>query len=223
MTVDDFISAFRAGTLDVAKPFLWSAEEIVSYLNEAVQEACERARLIEDRSTPAVCAIGLVPGQSTYDLHASVFEVKRLALRGHPLTETSVEALDDQQPGWEVRSGAPRCFIFEQASGALPARVRLVPTPMQAESLSLTVYRGALTPLNADRGSDKPGIHERYHPRLLDWMLHRAYLKQDAETFNPTKAAQSLTLFEQAFGERPDANVQRKHRDLAPPIVRSNW
>ena len=37
------------------------------------------------------------------------------------------------------------------------------------------------------------------------------------------KAAQSLALFAQAFGERVDANVQRKHRDRAPPLVRSSW
>lgn len=41
--------------------------------------------------------------------------------------------------------------------------------------------------------------------------------------FNENKAAVSLGLFEQAFGERPDANVQRKHRDKAPPIIRSSW
>ena len=27
----------------------------------------------------------------------------------------------------------------------------------------------------------------------------------------------------QAFGERPDANVQRKHRDRRPPVVQINW
>jgi hypothetical protein len=50
--------------------------------------------------------------------------------------------------------------------------------------------------------------------------MHRAYLKQDAETFNPIKAAEYLGLFEQAFGERPDANVQRKRRDKRPRVVR---
>ena len=66
-------------------------------------------------------------------------------------------------------------------------------------------------------------IPERFHERLMDWVLHRAYLKQDADTFDPNKAATSLALFVQAFGERPDANVQRKQRDRQPPIVQSNW
>lgn len=219
MKVENFITRFRAAVFDDVEPPFWSGEEIVSYLNEAVQEACERAKLIEDRSMP----LALVPGQDTYSLHASVFEVKRLTFRGRPLDETSVELLDCDSPGWEARTGQPRCFIFEPASGAQPPKVRLVPTPTTAEAAGLTVYRGALKPLNADLELAKPEIPERFHERLMDWVMHRAYLKQDADTFDPAKAATSLALFVQAFGERPDANVQRKQRDRRPPIVHCNW
>ena len=170
MNVADFIAAFRSELADYAEPPLWRDEEIAAYLNEAVQEACERAYLIEDRATPAVCAIALQPGVDTYSLHASVFEIKRLTYQGRPLGETSVEALDAESPGWEVRQGQPRGFIFEQASGAQPARVRLVPTPNQAGGIALTVYRGALKPLNSDQDNAKPEIHERYHARLKDWI-----------------------------------------------------
>ena len=48
-------------------------------------------------------------------------------------------------------------------------------------------------------------------------------LKQDAEVFDTSKAATSLALFVQSFGERPDANVQRKQRDRRPPVVQCNW
>lgn len=219
MKVEGFVSRFRAALFDDAEPPFWSDEEIVSYLNEAVQEACERAKLIEDRSMPLV----LVPGQDTYNLSPSVFEIKRLTFRGRPLDETSVEELDCDAPGWELRSGQPRCFIFEQASGAQPPKVRVVPTPISAEPLGLTVYRGVLQSLSADIETGQPEIPARFHERLMDWLMHRAYLKQDADTFDPSKAATSLALFTQAFGERPDANVQRKHRDRRPPIVHCNW
>ncbi|WP_404299794.1 DUF6682 family protein [Alicycliphilus denitrificans] len=219
MKVEDFIARFRAAAFDDAEPLFWSDEEIVSYLNEAVQEACERANLIEDRSMP----LALVPGQDTYHLHPSVFEIKRLTFRGRPLSEASVEELDCDAPGWELRSGEPRCFIFEQASGVLPPRVRLVPTPVTAEAAGLTVYRGALKPLSEDISSAQPEIPVRFHERLLDWVMHRAYLKQDSDTFDPNKAATSMALFVQAFGERPDANVQRKQRDRRTPIVHCNW
>lgn len=223
MKVEDFITEFRDAVADHVVPPFWSDAEIVRYLNEAVQEACERAKLIEDRSTAAVCSIPLQAGESTYPLHPSVFEIKRLTYRGRPLDETSVEELDEDSPGWKNRSGQPRCFIFEQASGIRPAQVRLVPTPTAADTIALTVFRGALKPLSADITTSKPEIHERFHLRLMDWMLHRAYLKQDADAFDRNKAAESLGLFVQAFGERPDANVQRKQRDRRPPVVQINW
>lgn len=216
MEVGEFITAFREIAGDKAAPFFWSDERIVSYLNEAVQEACERARLIEDRSM----TLELEPGQDTYRLHASVLEVKRLTCRGRPLHETSVEELDCDSPGWERRTGQPRCFVFEPTSGAQPAKVRLVPTPATAEAAGLTVYRGARQLLEAGDPTGQPEIPARFHARLMDWAMHRAYLQQDADTFDPNKAATSLAQFEQAFGERPDANVQRKHRDKRPPVVR---
>ena len=216
MQVGEFIAAFREIVRDKEVPPFWSDERIVSYLNEAVQEACERARLIEDRSM----ALELEPGQDTYRLHASTFEVKRLTFRGRPLEEASVEELDCDSPGWETRSGQPRCFIFEPASGGQPARVRLVPAPSATDTAGLTVYRGAKQALSPSAPSAQPEIPARFHTRLMDWVMHRAYLQQDADAFDPGKAAASLALFEQAFGERPDANVQRKHRDKRPPVVR---
>lgn len=53
MKVEDFIQEFRSTVMDNEVPYFWTSENIVRYLNEAVQEACERAKLIEDRSTPS--------------------------------------------------------------------------------------------------------------------------------------------------------------------------
>lgn len=223
MKVADFIDEFRSTVADHVEPPFWSSENIVRYLNEAVQEACERAKLIEDRTNSAVCSITTQANESTYSLHPSVFEIRRLTFSGRLLDETSVEELDQDCPGWESRNGQPRAFVFEQASGVQPAKVRLVPTPTAAGSIALTVFRGALKSLSADIDQAKPELPERFHERLMDWVLHRAYLKQDADTFDRNKAAESYALFVQAFGERPDANVQRKRRDKRPPVVRVNW
>ena len=223
MKVAEFITDFRADLVDNDTPPLWSDADIVRYLNDAVQEANVRAFLTEDRLTPAVCTVTLAPDVSTYQLHPSVFEIKRATLRGRPLDETSVEELDDECPGWENWKGSPRLFIFEQASGARPASIRLVRIPTQADTLSLTVYRGALNPLTAANGTAKPELPERFHERLKDWVYRCAYLKQDADAFDKSKAIEFEASFERSFGPRPDANVQRKQRDKRPPIVTINW
>lgn len=223
MTVDDFITAFRQGMGDVEIPYLWKSDEIVRFLNAAVQEACERAYLIEDRITPAVCSIAVAPGVSAYNLHSSILQIKRASLRGCPLDETSVEALDNESRNWEGRQGLPRRYIFEQASGAAPARIRLVSTPVDADTVALTVYRGALKKLSEDVGTAKPEIPERFHEHLLQWMYRCALLKVDAETQDKLKAREHEADFEREFGIRQDANVQRKQRDRRPPIVQFNW
>ena len=223
MTVEDFIKSFRAAVLDAADPPFWSSEEIVDFLNEAVQEACERAKLIEDRITPSVCSISIQPGVETYALNHSVLQIKRAAFNGRNLCETSVEEQDSLSNSWEQRTGQPSGYIFEPSSGARSPQLRLLPKPSVAGVVNLTVYRGALKPLTPCTPNVAPEIPARFHSRLMHWLMYRAHLKQDADTFDAVKAAEHLALFEKAFGQRSDANVQRKHRDRRPPIVRFRW
>ena len=142
----------------------------------------------------------------------------------HPLTAGQMDFWEEfvVHPDQPVSTVA-HCLKLQGPLDEEALIAALTQTVAEADTLALTVYRGALKPLSADIDTGKPEIPERFHERLMDWVLHRAYLKQDAETFDPAKAAQSLALFIQSFGERPDANVQRKRRDKRPPLVRSSW
>ena len=220
MTLEDLIAAARVALQDEQEPYLWSDEVLVGYLNEGVQEACERAKLIEDATTQALCRIPVIPGQASYALHPSVLEVRRATFNGRVLAETSIQALDEQDPAWENRQGSPNRFIYEQPTSAAKPVIRLVPAPTMDGVLGLTVYRGALKPLVADIGSGKPEIAERFHIKLIDWVCRCAYLRPDPDGYDPTKAQTHEALFERNFGARPDANVQRKRRDKHPRIVK---
>jgi hypothetical protein len=52
---------------------------------------------------------------------------------------------------------------------------------------------------------ESPEIDVQYHLGLVDWMLHRAYSKQDSETLDKGKAKEHLERFTKRFGERPAA------------------
>lgn len=225
MILEDLIALARAALMDQQVPHLWSDEALAGYFNEAVQEACERAKLIEDSATEAVCRISTVAGQAEYALHASVLEVKRLTFNGHLLHETSIEDLDRQTTAWEAREGLPVQFVFESPTGAAKPRVRLVPAPSMAGVLRLRAYRGALKPLSADVPTGKPEIAERFHVKLIDWVCRCAYMRPDPDGYDPGKAQMHEGLFERNFGVRPDANVQRKRRDKRPRIVnmKGSW
>lgn len=219
MTVEDFITAFRSDLRDLTIPQMWSDEDIVRYLNDAVDEAAERALLIEDSVTADCCEVVLIPGQATYDLHPSVLRVKRATFNVKPLHISSVEAEDNQGFGWENREGpVPQKFIVNGQA----TTITFVPKPTEAGTVKLTVYRTGLTPLTTDVDTAEPELKAVYHPRLKDWMYRCAYLKRDAETLNEAKAAEHEAMFERAFGTRPSADTQRKRNDRRPPVVRFN-
>ena len=217
MNLADLISAFRARADDTAEPYLWSDEEVTLYLNEAVAEAAQRARLIQDSTTPAITQIAVTASNADYVLDASVLAVDRvkLASQPRPLVRTTVAELDANYPGWESHIGQPK--FFTEVEGYLS----IIPQSPMDDTLSLTVYRLPVAPMAAD--TDEPEIHAKYHYRLLDWALRCAYLKNDSETLDKSKAADYQALFEQSFGVLPDANVQRKQRAHQATTVRINW
>ncbi|MEG0939718.1 MAG: hypothetical protein RSE32_13560 [Comamonas sp.] len=220
MNLEQLLEASRVALQDQHEPYLWADEVLVGYLNEAVQEACERAKLIEDATTDAVCRIPVIAGRASYALHSSVLEARRIAFNGRVLTETSFQDLDAHDHAWETRQGTPNRFIFEQATSAAVPVIRLVPAPAIDGFLRLTVYRGALKPLIVGVETDTPEIADRFHVKLIDWVCRCAYLRPDPDGYDPNKGQTHEALFERNFGARPDANVQRKRRDKHPRIVK---
>ena len=182
MTLEDIIAEFRRVRQDAQSPYLWSDEEITAYVNDAVNEACERALLIEDRTTSSVCAITLVIGQSSYPLHDAIVKVKRVALDGVVLRETSSEQMDRQDAYWETRTGKPRAYLLESNIG-----IRFDSKPTSAQTAALTVYRTPLASLIADNQSASPEVKTLYHLRLMPWVYRCALLKQDSEVLTKTK------------------------------------
>lgn len=214
MTLEELIDAFRDRSGDTVTPPLWSDDEVTLFLNEAQNEACERARLILDTTSPEVCELYVSAGTSGYDLDPRVLEIRRakLDLATRPLVETSIEELDAQMPGWESKTGTPTHFFQTSETG-----LTLVPKPLAADTLRLRVIRLPLQPMADD--SDEPEIAAKHHYRMLDWALRCAYLKQDSEALDKQKAADHEAMFAASFGVRPDANVQRKRRDRRTPVV----
>lgn len=220
MNLGELVQAFRSRSDDVAEPTLWTDAEVVSYVNEAQREACIRARLIEDYDTPEVTRLALRAGKGLYDIHCSILRVRRVYLQGakRTLEPSSVEYQDDTgYADWMTRTGTPRWFIFSGTTSQL----RVVDAPSIADTAILRVHRLPLNPMK--QPTDRPEIHDKYHFRLLDWALRLAYLKQDADTYDEQKAEKYEVAFAASFGIRLDANVERKHADKAPQVVKPNY
>ena len=218
MTLAELIDSFRIRADDMVAPYLWTDAEITAYLNEADKEAAERALLIQDETTSAVCTITLAIGTPTYSLHPSILRIERakLASNGEFIKVVSREYLDTTLGNWESLSGVPK-YIVDNGDGT----IRLSPNPTAIDTISLIVKRLPITPMS--QPADTPEIPARYHYRLVEWALHLAYIKPDADSGNKGAADRHDVEFTRSFGYRPDANVQRKKRDLRIHAVRSSW
>ncbi len=217
MKLKDIEAEFRHLVDDeVKQKYLWSPAEVRRYANDALIDAVERGELIEDETTPDVCKITVKADKATYDLHGSILRVLRAKLdsQGRPLQITDRNVLDRRHAQWDTASGTPWAAIDQTD------KIRLVWIPKLDDMLRLIVKRLPLCEMkNPD---DEPSIHRRFHDRLLDGMLMRAYQKRDTETYNPGKSKEHEQAFTRSFGERPDANVERKRRDRRLHVTKTS-
>ncbi len=204
MTLDDLIvGAQNQADEVITKPdLLWSLAEWTDFANEAENEACIRANLLIDQSS-SLTNITISSGIATYTIDEKILVIRRAMMSSgtEPLVKTSRRVLDATYSGWESDAGTVRSWLPDDTN-----KITLYKKPAAAATLSLMVSRLPLAVMElADKLSDTPEIDVQYHEGLIDWMLHRAYSKQDSETLDTGKAKSHLARFTARFGERPPA------------------
>ena len=211
MTLENLIRRFRVLAQDTEQPFLWSDEAVIDWLNDAQAQACVRGRLIREDENPAVCQIALAPGQHTYPLHASVYELINLRIKGsgtepsRPMSIKSREWLDANVCDWRDMDEPSPWLIQDDTT------LRVVGAIQAGDVLHLECYRLPLKQLANDM--DKPEIHAAHHVHLIQWALHRAFSIPDTEDFDPARAASAEAAFTRYFGLLPDSDMRRTTRE----------
>lgn len=201
MKLSELLELTRVEIDDTEAPYLWSDAELIDAAADAENEACRRARLIIDSSTAAICQISVTAASNLYALDDRVLFVRRakMGLEDSPLCRASYRDMDANMLGWESHTGTPTHYITDYETG----KIRLYPTPVAADTLSMTVVRLPLVQLS-DPELD-PEIKPHYHRSLRFWMMYRAYSKQDVDAHDDKRAADNLALFEQEFGPKSRA------------------
>ena len=209
MEAGDLIASFRQRADDAAEPYLYSDADLLRFASEAEREACLRARLLWDETT---FTIPVLANTALYALDQLIDRIERAtftaASGGRPrdLDLAGADVLAESSE-WQSQSGRPECAVQKDRT------LRLWPTPgaTYAGALTLSVYRFPLSPMEST--SDEPEIPLEHHDGLVDWMLFLAYTTKDSETNDPARAARHEALFAARFGERPSADVLRRHRE----------
>jgi hypothetical protein len=227
MLLTELVKTLRNQYLDdVVKPYLWEDDDLVSYISQAENEACERANLIIDSSTPAICQIPILTGIIGYPLSDKVLLVRRVAFgtsvnTAYPLVQQTASRLDATHPGWTHRPGQPVAYICEENG-----TIQIVPqiggtsgtsgTAGTAGTAFLQVSRYPINDLSlnsslsgtAGKGITYPESPAQYHVKLLSWAAHLAFLKNDSETYNMAKAEKYERDFDRDFGKPLSAKVK---------------
>jgi len=227
MNLGELRNAARLRLDDAIEPYLWSDDELNGYINEAVNEACLRARLNTDSTTPEVTEIAVIAGTSSYDVHSSVFFIERVYMETlkRVLHKTSFHDLDAEDDQWQTHTGNPTHYSMDLDHyadyGDLYNKLTLYPIPEADDTIKLIVYRLPLSPMNSD--SEFPEIPVPHHPYLVDWVCAQAYQKADADSEQLNRAARFDQIFTSRFGPRPEARRLEWRRKQRPKRVISRW
>lgn len=229
MTLGELRLRLRERLDDNVAPYLWSDAELNSFLNQAVDEACVRARLIVDSTSAEVTPIAITAGVNQYPIHRSVFYIDRIYDTGSKceVLKAGHDDLDERYPQWLDAEGSPAKFMLDLNFYHVPGdeehthKLTLFPKPDVDTTLQLTVFRLPLEPMASD--GDTPELPSFFHPDLLHWACHLALLKQDADTDSASRSERYALKFETAFGPKPDASMVEFRRKKRPKRVIARW
>jgi hypothetical protein len=187
----------------------WSDPELDEYINACIEEMHERTLCVTDSLTSAVCLISLVSGQRHYPISDTILDIDTVqpSWRTKPLNKQSIATIND---GWLQATGTPEAYLMDYSHRTLSLD-RAIPA-VAGQTLRLTVRRLPISELVQD--TDTPELPRQYHRRLFDGVMALAYLKQDAEVYNPEKAKAHRAKWDDSLGE-----VIRREARLKPRII----
>lgn len=195
-TPKDMLAAFRRETNDLIQPYFWLESDVYQFMTQAELFVAQRTLCIQDMSSRAAL-YDVVIDQASVVFNQAVIRIRGATwLQEHDGVTSSFQ-LDIQSVDNMLARG---CRIYETTgrptvvmTGAVTNGLRLYPLPNADGQLVLAVYRVPLCPITAQSEFEVPF---QYRDAMLEWMLYRAYSKEDAEAFDRNRADKHQRAFE---------------------------
>ena len=208
MNLGEMIDEFRVLSQDNVAPYFCGPNELIKWFNDAEEEAAIRARLIHDSEELTVAA-----GETRIALPKGAFEILYIELRDasgtfFPICVSTRDVLDAAMPGWRRRVERPEFVVVDDTEIVLGA------VPDADYALYVEFFRTPRAQL-ADV-DDTPEIHLAHHEGLIQWVLHKAFGKPDADLFDPVKSKDAESAFVRQFGKRPTADLRKRQNANRP-------
>jgi hypothetical protein len=185
MNSTEILEVFREEMNDAVAPYLWSDALIYRYLDDAQKMFCRKTEGIEDSSTAEITRLEVVPATDWYATDRRILKVRKAyeVATGREIPIVNMEVAGKEGLRFDGRPGPMKALV----TGLEKNKLRAWPMPSTAMLVDLSVFRLPLVTITDD-GDQELEIDEQHHLSLLMWMKHKAYGKEDAETFNRRKS-----------------------------------
>jgi hypothetical protein len=211
MNVADLLSVFRNIADDSAEPYFWSDDTFYVYLSDAINQYCRYGRPVTDH-TSALCSVNYEKDDPwvVYDERilkvVSAYDVDN---SNKPLRITDWE--DYNRNGvapYPNTTGDVNALL----TGMEDQRMRVLNIPVVDGTIKMVIHRLPLKSISVDYDKiESVPITDRL--MLLDWVMYRAYNHEDAEMFDPKKAASSKVNFMNEVYKVRSADMKRTSKN----------
>lgn len=218
MNSTDLYEAFRSDVVDTAKPYLWSDDEVWRYANTAYLQFVRFTGGIPDFTSDA-CSVDITAGAKTSELHPSILRVMRAQLHSD---NSEIEIINQSDIGRLYTSDYGRSKAISLTDIQGPVRymligaqrgiVRWINVPLADDVADMVIYRLPFGRITGD-GQPLDEVDEMHHHALLLCMKTQAYLKQDSETFDKSKATEADAWFKQYCDQVRAENERYMHKN----------
>lgn len=200
---------YRSEVGDTALPYLWTDEEVWRYMNDAYRMYVRLTGGVGD-ITSSITSVDIVAGEATAEVSPLILKYreatldstgKKLIVANYTDVLSSVDTdYANLRSLYENRTpGAIQAMVIGEDVNRKRGIVRWIQIPQVDDIVKLSVLRLPLETIDGP-GYEFDDIGEEHHEALLMWMKHRAYAKQDAETFDKGKCTEFKQSFEDYCG-----------------------
>ena len=217
MTPEKLLDLFRREVDDTAEPYLWSDEDFYYYLNEAQEVHVRLIGGIADRRsslTKVTYKTGdqfkkydprILRIKGAFDEDNNIVTIRNLDNFESPYLEDDYgqrlnTGLEDS------RTGSIKYLITDVET----EEFQFYPIPDHDGWIRLYVYRLPLEEVANDK--DELEIPSFHHMNLLNWVKHKAYMKQDIEGFDLSKSADFRAAFASWIVDAKKEKASREDR-----------
>lgn len=180
----------------------WSNEELVSNINEAVNQVYRRMMPVKD-----ILPISIIADKDTYKLPLHILKIIQIKTdKGVELKEVDLEDLWYSDNNYK-RQGEPNVYTSEYLTNT----IKVYPLPTENTTFSAIVYRLPLKPLTFYSVEDVE-LKDEYTLPMLYYAASLCYMKDEANVLDPNRSQYFMNLFDKEFPFTSSYSTLRKSR-----------